>query len=54
MTHHDAGHGHAHEPEPARDPAASWTGYALVKYGFIFLIVLAILWFLGNYVLELF
>ncbi len=55
MTHHDPiDHGHAHEPAPARDPAAGWTGYALVKYGFIFLIVVAILWFIGNYVLKVF
>ena len=39
---------------PPQDTGAGWTGYALVKYGFIFLIVLAVLWFLGNYVLEMF
>ena len=53
---------HYHTNQPAQQPAqappqdtgSGWTGYALVKYGFIFLIVLAILWFLGNYVLEIF
>ncbi len=54
MTHHDMSHDHAPEPAPARDPAASWTGYAAVKYGFIFLIVVAILWFLARYVLGIF
>ncbi len=39
---------------PPQDPGTSWTGYALVKYGFIFLIVVAILWFIGNYVLKVF
>lgn len=33
--------------EPARrDPDGGWTSYAAVKYGFIFLIVVAILFFL--------
>ena len=50
-------HYHGNQPAqtpPPQDTGAGWTGYALVKYGFIFLIVVAILWFLGNYVLELF
>jgi len=49
---------HAHNQPthqaPPQDPSTGWTGYALVKYGFIFLIVLAILWFVGNYVLGIF
>ena len=48
---------HTHQ-EPAQQQAppedSSLTGYAAVKYGFIFLIVLAILWFVANYILELF
>ena len=43
------------DPRPAappQDPGTSWTGYALVKYGFIFLIVVAILYFLVEYVLP--
>jgi hypothetical protein len=50
-------HTHTNQPvqqAPPQDTGAGWTGYALVKYGFIFLIVLAILWFLGNYVLGIF
>ena len=43
---------HSHnEPvqqQPAPAPENSWTGYAAVKYGFIFLIVVAILWFLAT------
>ena len=47
---------HTHQdPAPQQAPQESgWTGYAAVKYGFIFLIVLAILWFVGTYVLEVF
>lgn len=49
---------HTHN-EPAQQQApppsdGGWTGYAAVKYGFIFLIVLAILWFLATYVLDMF
>lgn len=31
---------------------SNWTGYAAVKYGFIFLIVVAILWFVATYLLP--
>ena len=35
---------HTHTPtEPPTEPG--WTGFALVKYGFIFLIVVAVLYF---------
>jgi hypothetical protein len=48
---------HSHQ-EPVQQQAPpqenSWTGYAAVKYGFIFLIVVAILWFLATYVLGIF
>ena len=48
---------HTHQ-EPVQQQQApqdsGWTGYAAVKYGFIFLIVLAILWFVGTYVLDVF
>ena len=50
-------HYHPDQPTqqaPPQDTGSSWTGYAAVKYGFIFLIVLAILWFVGNYVLGVF
>jgi hypothetical protein len=45
---------HAHHDEPARDPASGWTGYAAVKYGFIFLIVVAILYFIAAYLIPSF
>lgn len=32
--------------DPRREPNGGWTSYAAVKYGFIFLIVVAILFFL--------
>jgi len=31
----------------------SWTGYALVKYGFILLMTIVILWFIATYLLPL-
>jgi hypothetical protein len=48
---------HTHQEQVPQQQAPqenSWTGYAAVKYGFIFLIVLAILWFVGAYVLDMF
>jgi hypothetical protein len=42
---------HTHRPVP-EEPQSSWTGYALVKYGFIFLIVIAILYFLAVVVVP--
>jgi hypothetical protein len=39
---------HAHTDEPTREPSSSWTGYAAVKYGFIFLIFVAILYFAAT------
>jgi hypothetical protein len=44
---------HVHEDSP-REPNTGWTGYAAVKYGFIFLIVLAILWFVGYILIPAF
>jgi hypothetical protein len=40
--------------EPVRTPEdrGNITGYAAVKYGFIFLIVVAILWFLAAYLIP--
>lgn len=50
MTHHaHEEHGHDHGTEPAA--GGGWTGYALVKYGFILAIVIVILWFVANYFL---
>jgi hypothetical protein len=41
-----------HDEEPVREPSTGWTGYAAVKYGFIFLIVLAILYFVAVYIIP--
>lgn len=51
MTHetHGAEQGHTHA---GGEPGSGWTGYAAVKYGFIFLIVLAILYFIAAYVIP--
>jgi hypothetical protein len=47
---------HTHDQPTQQTPeeGSGWTSYAAVKYGFIFLIVLAILWFVGEYVLGVF
>jgi hypothetical protein len=47
---HDHSHGddHTHGTEP--EAGGGLTGYALVKYGIILVIVLVILWFLVTYV----
>jgi|FLYK01.1.fsa_nt_gi hypothetical protein len=51
MTH-DPHTSHEH-PEHVHEPAGdSATGYAVVKYGFIFLITIAILYFIARYVLP--
>jgi hypothetical protein len=53
MTY-DHGHTPSHTHEPAGEQAprsGGWTGYAAVKYGFIFLIVVAVLWFVATYFL---
>ncbi len=51
MTHHDP---HYDREAPPPDPGTSWTGYALVKYGFILIITIVILYFLARYLLPLF
>lgn len=45
---------HVHTDEPPRESNSSWTGYAAVKYGFIFLIVVAILYFVAAVVIPAF
>jgi hypothetical protein len=45
---------HVHHDEPTREPTSGWTGYAAVKYGFIFLIVVAILYFIAAYLIPSF
>jgi hypothetical protein len=47
--------GEYHTQGPAQqapEDRGNITGYAAVKYGFIFLIVVAILWFLAAYLLP--
>ncbi len=39
-------------PEYRGEDRGNITGYAAVKYGFIFLIVVAILWFLAAYLIP--
>jgi len=41
---------HTHPTEPPPEPG--WTGFAAVKYGFIFLIVVAVLYFAAAYVIP--
>ncbi len=36
------------------DPGNSLAGYALVKYGFLFIITIIVLWFLARVILPLF
>jgi hypothetical protein len=48
-THEPEPQPHSHEPAP--EPGTGMTGFALVKYGLILLIVLVILWFVANYFL---
>jgi hypothetical protein len=44
---------HVHEPvEPRHEPSTGWTGYAAVKYGFMFLIVVALLYFAAVYAIP--
>lgn len=43
---------HVHEPVEPREPSAGWTGYAAVKYGFMFLIVVALLYFAAVYAIP--
>lgn len=42
---------HTHT-EPPAEPSSGWTGFAVVKYGFIFLIVVAVLYFAAAYVIP--
>lgn len=49
-------HYHDHEPERrlvVQDPGNNLTGFAFVKYGFILVITIVILYFLAQYILPL-
>jgi hypothetical protein len=40
-------------PAPAPpEPGSSWTGYAVVKYGFILLITIVVLYFVARYLIP--
>ena len=43
---------HTHEPAPAPAERSGLTGYAIAKYGFILLIVIAFLWFIAVYLIP--
>jgi hypothetical protein len=43
---------HTHTTDPPVEPSTGWTGFALVKYGFIFLIVVAVLYFAAAYLIP--
>ena len=50
MTHD---HDEVVERQVVREPGDSMTSYALVKYAFILLITIVILWFLAKFILPL-
>ncbi|MFL5799806.1 MAG: hypothetical protein ACJ77A_18000 [Actinomycetota bacterium] len=59
VHHEERGHSHrpvapAPPPTPAHDPTSGWTAYAAVKYGFMLLITIVILYFLARFVIPLF
>jgi hypothetical protein len=47
---------HDHYTGPGREPEpdTGWTGYALIKYGFILVITIVILYFVARYLIPLF
>ncbi len=48
-THGTEPEHHGHEPAP--ESGTGFTGYALVKYGIILVIVIVVLWFVATYFL---
>jgi hypothetical protein len=50
-AHQDPSHQHE---APPQEPGSSWTGYAVVKYGFILLITIVVLYFVARYLIPLF
>ncbi|HXF73542.1 MAG TPA: hypothetical protein VNO79_13170 [Actinomycetota bacterium] len=49
---HDPHLEHEHHAHDAPEPGGGLTGYAVVKYGFIFLMLLAVLYFLARYLIP--
>jgi len=45
---------HAHDAPPPAEPGSSWTGYAAIKYGFILIITIVVLYFVARYLIPLF
>jgi hypothetical protein len=45
---------HAHGAPPPAEPGSSWTGYAVIKYGFILIITIVVLYFVARYLIPLF
>ncbi|MGH2674502.1 MAG: hypothetical protein ACRDKA_03820 [Actinomycetota bacterium] len=45
---------HLHDDTPPREPGSSWTGYAVIKYGFILLITIVVLYFVARFLIPLF
>jgi hypothetical protein len=50
-------HNHTHNDEPVHhdvhEPASGLTSYAVVKYGFILVITIVVLYFVARYLLPL-
>jgi hypothetical protein len=45
---------HTTHDAPPAEPNTGWTGYAVVKYGFILLITIVVLYFIARYLIPLF
>lgn len=43
-----------HDAPPPAEPGSSWTGYAVIKYGFILLVTIVVLYFIARYLIPLF
>ena len=53
MTHDHHAHDEVVQREVVHEPRESITSYAAVKYGFILLITIVILWFIAKFLLPL-